>query len=100
MQALVIGVKNEYTIDKLQTLRLPPIASTNLTPDELSEFHIAKKFPIEADAPHRYMFFRPNCDGLLLWLDFGSKLKVNLPIPYEARVWTNQVHVCILRGKK
>jgi len=79
---------------------LPPAAATNLTSDELKDFTIDKKFPVETGAPFRYILFRPNCNGLLLWMDFGSKLKVDLPIPYEARVWTNQVHVCVLRSKK
>jgi|JI6StandDraft_1071083.scaffolds.fasta_scaffold03784_4 hypothetical protein len=99
-QTLVIGVKEEQTVSQLEKLRLPNVASTNLTLTELSDFSLTKKLTAATDAvTYKYVLFKPNPEGLLLWLDFGKTLKVDIPIPFESRVWANEVHVCIVRGK-
>lgn len=48
----------------------------------------------------KYIIFKNNEQGILLWIDLGNKLNVELRIPYAARVWTNKVHVCMLRGRR
>lgn len=71
-----------------------------MTKDELAIWNFKWKNPISTTSKMKYIIFKNNDQGILLWIDLGNKLKVELRIPYGARVWTNKVHICMLRGRR